>query len=216
MKYLGPKKLNLSRNAALFACVSILCVACSSMNTPPAQQKPTQQNTTQQEPTPDNGQQLAILNHGYAMLYEKAQEFTKIHKLLYVKINTKAVGDFMDALDQYGDTMQKQLEKMVKQYPSLSLTDNGLPVIEVKKRAGVSHYYLMQMLPLVGRSGKDFDRTILQTQSEELNQARFYARALLDEERNSNRKQMLQGIQQHLDQLYNQALSLLQKNYYSS
>ncbi|MGH8272959.1 MAG: hypothetical protein ACRES9_01700 [Gammaproteobacteria bacterium] len=167
---------------------------------------------------PDQSQapsrEIAILNHGYAMLYNKAEEFSKIDKLLYVKNNTDAVGKFIDALGDYGDTMQKQLESLTKRYPSLSLKDTGLPVIEVKKRAGVAHYFLMSMLPLVGKSGKAFNRTILQVQREELNQTRFYVRALISEERDSNRKHLLEGMKKRLDQFYKQDSALLEKNYF--
>ena len=172
--------------------------------------------TCKPEQTEAPSQKLAILDHGYAMLYNKVLEFTKIHKLLYVKIHTRAVGDFMDALDQYGETLQKQLENMTKQYPSLSISDTGLPVIEAEKRSELSHYYLMQMLPLVGKSGKDFDRVLLETQSLEINQARLYAGALIGQERDSGRKAMLEGIEKHLDQLLQQADDLLEKNYYKS
>ncbi|MGH8128266.1 MAG: hypothetical protein ACRETC_07850 [Gammaproteobacteria bacterium] len=204
--YLHAMQGKLARNVFSILCAALLCAGCSSMGTP--RHEPDQSQAPSRE--------IAILNHGYAMLYNRAQEFSKIDKLLYVKINTDAVGNFIDALGKYGDTMQKQLESLTRRYPSLSLKDTGLPVIEAKKRSGVAHYYLMSMLPLVGKSGKAFDRTILQVQSEELNQARFYVRALISEERNDNRKQLLEGMKKRLDQFYKQVSTLLEKNYYQS
>jgi hypothetical protein len=188
----------------LVACVALLCAGCSSSSAP------VHEPGQSQAPS----RKIAILNHGYAMLYEKAGEFSKIRKLLYVKGNTDTVGQFVDELANYGDKVQKELESMTRHYPSLSIEDNGLPVIERKKRSGVSHYFIKKMLPLVGRSGKDFNRTVLQTQKEELNQARYYVRALISEERESNRKHMLKAMQKRLDQFYKQASQLLEDNYF--
>lgn len=168
---------------------------------------------------PDQAQypshELAVLNHGYALLYNKAAEFSKIRKLLYVKINTEAVGDFISDLGQYGDTLQQRLDSLSHRYPALSMKDTGLPLVEKKKRDAVSGYYLHHMLPLVGRSGHAFDRTLLQTQREELNQARFYTRVLIQEERDANREKLLKKAKQRLDALYQRVEDLLKKNYYA-
>jgi len=120
-----------------------------------------------------NHPQIAILNHGYAMLYNKAQELAKIHNVLRVKVQSKDTANVIDALSNYGHTLSKQLKNLVKRYPALSLKDTGLPLVEKKKRSALSHYYLKKMAPLAGRTGKDFDRTILETQREELNQVHF-------------------------------------------
>jgi hypothetical protein len=150
------------------------------------------------------------------MLYNKAKEMAEIHNVLRVKVQTKAVGNLIDDLSQYGGKLKKQLKEMTKNYPSLSVQHTGLPVVEAKKRTAVSHYFLKQMAPLAGRTGKDFDRTILNTQREELNQARFYAQVLENEERNKDRKHMLKDIKQHLDQLHKRIENLLEHNYYCS
>ena len=191
--------------AVLCAVVAATCPSCSTVGAG--------------SPEPDQAQypskELAVLNHGYALLYNKAAEFSKIRKLLYVKINTEAVGNFISDLGDYGDTIQDKLDSLTHRYPSLSVKDTGLPKIETEKRDAVSSYYLHHMLPLVGRSGHEFDRTLLQTQREELNQARFYARVLIKHERDENRKRLLTGIQKKLDGFYDRVTSLLEKNYYA-
>lgn len=159
--------------------------------------------------------QIAILSHGYAMLYNKAQELAKIHDLLRVKIQSKDTAQIIDAISNYGQTLSKQLKSLVKRYPALSLKHTGLPLIEKKKRTALSHYYLKTMAPLVGRSGKDFDRTLLETQREELNQVRFYASAIASEERDPNRKKLMQQVRQRTNKLYNRLFNLLKSKYYT-
>jgi hypothetical protein len=198
-------KMNkLAQNWVLIVSLALLSLPCVSVGAP--------QNESGQ--TKASSHTITILNHGYAMLNNKAKELSNIHNLLRVKVQTKAVGDIMDELSQYGDKMQKQLKGMTKRYPSLSLEHTGLPEIEVKKRKAVSDYFLKKMLPLVGRTGRAFDRTILQTQLQILNQTRFYVRELIDEEHNQNRKHMLKGMKKHLDHLYKQVFDLLNKEYY--
>lgn len=160
-------------------------------------------------------EKIAVLNHGYALLYKKARELAGIHKLLVVKSQSKKTGDMIDALSDFGSNLSKKLEKMVKQYPSLSIEHTGLPKVEKKKRGGVRDYFLEKMAPLVGRTDKAFDRTLLMTQREELNQLRFYASSIASVERSSHRKHMLQRVRQHADKLYKRLQNLLQKQYYS-
>ncbi len=186
--------------------LALTCAACSSMGG--KRHEPDQAQAPSRE--------IAILNHGYAMLYNKAGEFSKINKLLLVKIQTDKVGHVIGDLGNYGDTMQKRLKKMVGNYPSLHLDDTGLPVIEAEKRRELSSYFLHKMLPLVGRTGKAFDRTILQTQKEEINQARMYVKALIVHERSAHRKTMLRHMKKHLDTLYKRVSDLLEANYYAT
>lgn len=159
--------------------------------------------------------QLAILNHGYAMLYNKAQELANIHNMLRVKVQSKDTANVIDAISNYGHTLSKQIKRLVKRYPALSLKHTGLPLVEKKKRSSLTHYYLKKMAPLVGRTGKDFDRTILETQREELNQARFYASAIASVEKNKSRKKLMKGVVRRTAQLYGRLYGLLKSKYYT-
>lgn len=81
------------------------------------------------------------------------------------RFESNATGGVLTDLAEYAATLKGQLEQLAKDYPSLSLKEDGLPVLEKKTRSAAQQDRIISLAPLVGRTGANFERTLLLTQS---------------------------------------------------
>ncbi len=89
-----------------------------------------------------------------------------------------------------------------------------MPEIEQRKQSAANRERVLSFAPLLGRTGPDFERTLLLTLSGGLNQLRFLTQVMAEQERNGDRAAFLNGAHDRLQQLYQQTLKLLSEQYY--
>ncbi|MEC9408121.1 MAG: hypothetical protein VX549_12705 [Pseudomonadota bacterium] len=171
-------------------------------------------------PVSSSGQvetQRQALNQGYAQLFWTADKLQHINKLLLIKLESDPVESIIDAL---ADTMAgdaDDLEHFADTVPAFSLDDDGLPEYEWAKRRSVFASRGLDVgLPLVGRSGEDFERTLLLSLSAALNQQRHLVRVMRDDEPVAAVRQWLAETETSLDALYQRFEDLLQARYFCS
>lgn len=160
-------------------------------------------------------QKVRALSNGYAQLYRTVSGLKHLDKLLYVKrVESDKFEAAIEALSDYAGDLSDQLEKLAKDYPSLNLEDTGLPEVELKRRRAVVKDRLEDMAPIVGKTGIEFERTMLVSVLGPVNNLRFLAEVLYEEEKDARRKAFLVGTREKLDGHFNRMLALLERDYF--
>lgn len=154
------------------------------------------------------------LSHGYAQLYRTVSGLKHLDKALYVKVESDKFEAVIEAISDYAGDLSDQLEKLAQDYPSLNLEDTGLPKVELKKRRAVVKDRLEDMAPIVGKTGVDFERTMLVSVLGPVNSMRFLAEVLHEEEKDAHRKAFLAKTKDRLDGLFHRVMTLLERDYF--
>ena len=157
-----------------------------------------------------------VLSHGYAQLYDAASGLRWLDEFLLVKTESAPTHQAIRELAEYSSRLKRELEELARANPSISLQDDGLPLLERNKRKALQADRAKSLAPLAGARGSDFERTLLLTQSGVLNQLRFLAQAIADAETDTERRQYVTGVRQELDRLYARIVRLLDKEFFRS
>ena len=184
------------RRRLLMSVLAVLAAGCASEPPPPT-------------PAASDGHEL--VSEGYSLMYDAASKLKFGDELLLVKIEADPVDEIISDISTYAADLQDQFEELAERDPVVKLDLDLLPAMEVMTRDSVAGERVPDLL---SRSGKDFERLLLLTQSGTLNQSRHLARVMVDTETNPERKALWLGIQARLDHLYDRTVSLLQQDYF--
>ena len=162
----------------------------------------------------DAQNQRKILNEGYSIFYNTVGDLSKFDAIFLVKSEAKPVHDVTIAVTEYADTLKTTLDRVAKDYPAVNMELDPLPVIEQRTRGGMTNDRLLSFAPGVGLTGESFDRRMLQALEGTLNNLRFMAKALADEEPEPSLKQIATTAHDRLEQLYQRVLAMLDEKYF--
>ena len=169
--------------------------------------------TTAKEPAKEKERQ-EIVNHGYGQLYQSASGLKHVNKLLYVKFESDAVEKVLDGMSAYCAKLAGELEELAAKDRAMRIDRTGLPSLTERARDSSNRERLKSLAPIVGSTGKDFERTYLLTQSGALNQLRHLARVTRAAEKDPERKAFLTKVGRDLDEQYRKVVKLLDAEYF--
>jgi hypothetical protein len=155
-----------------------------------------------------------VLGEAYSQLYDAASGLRWLDDALLFKRESKETQTVIGDLAHYAAELKGQLEQLAQDYPAISIHDDGLPLLEKRKREAQQRDRLRSLAPVTGATGADFERTLLLTQSGALNQLRFLAQALAEAEKNPQRQEFAAGVQRRLDGLYREVVTLLDRRFF--
>jgi hypothetical protein len=193
------------------------CVGgCATVSTAPqeAEARPQQRVDAQPQRAADAKDQRQILNEGYSIFYSTLDGLSKFDLVFLVKSETEPVNEVTTVVTDYADTLKATLERVARDYPAVDIELDPLPVIEQRTRGGMTNDRLMSFAPVVGLTGESFDRRLLQALEGTLNNLRFTAKALADEEPEPSLKQIATTAHSRLEELYSQVLGMLDEKYF--
>ena len=162
----------------------------------------------------DSQDQRRILNEGYSIFYSTLDGLSKFDLVFLVKSETKPVNEVTTAVTEYADTLKATLERVANDYPAVDIELDPLPVMEQRTRGGMTKDRILSFAPVVGLTGESFDRRMLQALEGTLNNLRFMAKALADEEPEPSLKQIATTAHTRLEQLYQRVLNMLDEKYF--
>lgn len=163
----------------------------------------------------DDSNTLQLLNDGYSMLYAGSAGLQHADKAFLIKFESDATQRVVSNTAGYMGTLAADLEQLVRDYPSLRIDLQPLPAIEQKKQAAANTARIKSFAPVVGRTGADFERTLLLTLAGGINQLRHLARVMAEAERSDARRQFLNDAEDRMDGLYAEMQQLLNARYYT-
>jgi len=177
-----------------------------------AEARPEQKAEPEQKADAQN--QRKILNEGYSIFYSTLDGLSKFDLVFLVKSETEPVNEVTTAVTEYADTLKATLERVARDYPAVNIELDPLPVIEQRTRGGMTKDRMLSFAPVVGLTGESFDRRMLQALEGTLNNLRFMAEALADEEPEPSLKQIATTAHGRLEQLYQRVLNILDEKYF--
>jgi hypothetical protein len=179
-----------------------------------AETQPQRQGEAPPRQKADPQNQRAILNEGYSLLYSELNNASKVDLIFLLKSEAQPVNEMTTAVSAYADTLKATLERVARDYPAVDIELDPIPEMEQRKREGITKDRILSFAPFVGLKGENFDRRVLQTLEGMLNQLRFLAKAVADEEPEPSLKQIATTAQEKFEQLYAQVLEMLTDKYY--
>lgn len=155
-----------------------------------------------------------MLSEGYSILNYDAGVFSRARLILYTKIETDEFDDLITAVSAFGKKLHTDLKRIDRDYPGVRLDLDPLPELEKRKRRATAIDKGLRFVPVVGASGAEYERTVLISLANGLNQERHLVMELADAETDAGLRDFLRGVQPKMDALYERAESLLRKHHY--
>jgi hypothetical protein len=209
--------MNISRTSgALLIGFAGLVSGCAEVSTAlrEAEAQPQPNAEAQPQLNADAQDQRQILNEGYSIFYSTLDGLSKFDLVFLVKSEAEPVNEVTTAVTDYADTLKATLERVAKDYPAVNIELEPLPVIEQRTRGGMTNDRLLSFAPAVGLTGESFDRRMLQALEGTLNNLRFMAKELADEEPEPSLKQIATTAHSRLEELYQRVLAILDEKYF--
>jgi hypothetical protein len=187
---------------------------CAETSTALQQAGAQPQQKAEPEQKADAQDQRRILNEGYSIFYSTLDGLSKFDLVFLVKSEAESVNEVTTAVTDYADTLKATLERVARDYPAVDIELEPLPVMEQRTRGGMTNDRIKSFAPVVGLTGTSFDRRMLQAVEGTLNNLRFMAKALADEEPEPSLKQIATTAHNKLEELYQRVLGMLDEKYF--
>jgi hypothetical protein len=155
-----------------------------------------------------------MLSEGYSILRHDAETLTRTKLILYTKSETGEFDELITAVSAFGSKLRDDLVRIDRDYPGVRVDLDPLPELEKRKRFATGFDKVVDFAPVVGKSGREYERTVLISVANGLNQERHLVLELTKAETDAGLKDFLRGVQTKMDVLYERAENLLRKRHY--
>ncbi len=191
---LKPETKNAARSALL--AIGMLLISLSSQAQTNAEQK--------------------ALNEGYSLLYGDVSALSHADLLLDVKLESDDTQQVVDDIADYLGYLAQGLQQLAQDYPAIRLDLEPLPAIERKTVTAATKARIKSFAPLVGRTGPDFERTLLLTLSGGLNSLRHLTQVIAEAEEpySEQRAAFMNDAHAHLESLYEETFRVLNRRFF--
>jgi hypothetical protein len=160
------------------------------------------------------GEQRQILNEGYSLLHQDATKLNLTELILYVKSESDTFKGVLKDVAAFAGKVEADLERIEKEYPAVNLDLDPLPVMEKRKRWDIGKDRVIDFAPGIGRSGREYERTVLISLLNGINHERHMCKVMAKEEPEASLKKFLTDTEQGYDVFYNRIEALLNKEYF--
>lgn len=154
------------------------------------------------------------LNYGYASLYNSVKGLRHSDKIFLFKHESEAVEAVIKDLSDSMGRITAGLEELAQADARLRLDDDGLPVVEQRKRDAVTRDRLLSFKPIRGRTGKNFERTLLLSESGALNQLQFLVQELDEADPDPRRSAFLRKTHREMKRVNADVVGLLEREHF--
>lgn len=165
---------------------------------------------------PAVGEQRQILNEGYSLLHQEAAKLNLTELVLYVKSESNTFKAVITDVADYAGKVEKDLERIDKDYPAINLELDPLPVMEKRKRFDIGKDRAIEFAPGIGRGGRDYERTVLISLLNGINHERHLCKVMAQEEPEASLKKFLIDTEHGYDKFYDRIDALLNKEYFKN
>jgi hypothetical protein len=155
-----------------------------------------------------------VLSEGYSILYQDARKFDASDLVLLVKAESDAMKKLVNSIAEMGDELKKDLERIAKDYPGVRIDLDPLPEMEERKRMAVGLTRAKEFAPVVGKGGREYERTLLLSFANGLNHERHLCKVMAEAEPDAGLKKFLLETEKKYDALYEGVMGLLEKEFF--
>ena len=160
--------------------------------------------------------QRLMLSQGYSMLYQDATALGRGELILYAKIESDKFDQIVTAMAEFGSKLKGDLERIARDYPGVRIDLDPLPEMEKRKREALGKDRARDFAPVVGRGGREYERTVLIAFSNGINHERFLCRVMAEEEPDAGLKKFLTDTGKGYDRLYDRTMALLEQEHFKN
>lgn len=154
------------------------------------------------------------LNDGYSSLYSQLTGLSKVDKILYVKVESDDVQHVVEDVTGYSGQLAQRLVKLSGQFPALDIHRVTTPPIIKAVHKAQRDGTLKRFAPLVGQSGKTFERGLLIRLLGAVDLQRYLTQVIAEREPDPALKQVMQNASSHFNKLFNEINKLLNSRFY--
>ncbi len=173
----------------------------------------TETNAGPDNPSGLNEQRLR-LSEGYSLLHTDASHIDLIKLVLYVKFESEEFNKIITEISNYGGELEKDLERIAKEYPGVRINLDPLPQVEQRKRRAIANDRARYFAPLIGRGGREYERTMLISLANAINHERHLCQIMAEEEPDPQLRKFLLDTQKRFDDLYDKTVALLDREHF--
>jgi hypothetical protein len=203
--------MHASSRAMLALLLASFLAACSHLSQPESKSGDKRSSDPSKV---DLSKQRLMLSEGYSLLYRDASNLDLSDLILYVKAESEAMHETVTAVAETGARMKKDLERIAKDYPGVRIDLDPLPEMEKRKRMAISKDRARYFAPVVGRGGREYERTVLISFANGLNHERHLCRVMAEAEPEDSLKKFLLDAAKRYDGSYERVMTLLEKEYF--
>lgn len=200
--------------AALLVLVASLAAGCSLLGAGEKQGSNDKAPVSTQDRAPALSKQRMQLSEGYSKLYAAAGKLDLTDLVLYVKSSPPKVDAIVKDAADFGDELKKDLERIARDYPGVRIDIEVLPEMEKRARVALGKDLALQFAPVVGKGGKEYERTVLIGYAVALAHERYLSRVIAEEEPDAGLKKFLLATEKRYSTLFERVMALLDKDYF--
>lgn len=203
------------RSAVFTLTFSCLAAGCAGLgaNSETARATAPEHESAAEKPL-NLSQQRLLLSEGYSILYDDASNLDLVGLILYAKAESDAVDDLVTSLDDFGGKLKLDLERIARDYPGVRIDLDPLPEMEKRKRSAITTARAKYFAPLIGRSGREYERTVLLSFFNGVNHERYLCQVMAEEEPDAGLKRFLLDTEKGYSALYDRIQALLESEYF--
>ena len=154
------------------------------------------------------------LNDGYSSLYSQLGGLSEVDKIFYVKVESDDVQHVVEDVTDYSGQLAQRLETLSGQFPALDIHRVTTPPIIKATHTAQRKGTLKMLAPVVGESGKVFERDLLVRLLGAVDLQRYLTQVIAEREPDPALRQVMQNASQHFGQLYDEINALLTRRFY--
>ncbi len=163
---------------------------------------------------PKLSKERQVLSEGYSMLYQDARKLDASDLILLVKSESDSMKKLVHSVGDMGEKLTKDLERIAKDYPGVRIDLDPLPEMEKRKRMAVGMTRAKEFAPVVGKGGREYERTVLLSFANGLNHERHLCKVMAEAETDAGLKKFLLETEKKYDARYEAVMTLLKKEYF--
>lgn len=161
-----------------------------------------------------DAQQRRILNEGYSILYRDARTLSAVKYLLWIKLESDDFDAVVTEVSEFGTRLHSDLADLPSRYPAVKVDLDPLPEMEKRKRIATGWDKFKSVAPLTGADGRKWERIVLNSMTNGINQERHLAAEIAKDETDPGLKQFALKTQAEMDRLYEKCEALMERDYF--
>lgn len=147
-------------------------------------------------------EQRRELNEAYSLLYEQARGLARMKWMVRFKKQSEATRETVLAATSYYGELASELERLSVEYPALNVEVPAMLPIHRRAREAIIERQIDSAMPLVGDTGREYERGVLMAMRMALDEQRNVAALIVEREPEAALRGFMQVQRQELDTLY--------------
>lgn len=154
------------------------------------------------------------LNDGYSLFYSNATGLAKLDWLTTLKFESDAFQRVIDDIAQTNDEIHARMDTLAEDFPALDLKRKPLPAIQQAVRKRERQKKIDELMPVVGKSGRAYERNLLLSMRSVLGHQAILADEIATREPDGALREIMGSFATRYRQLHDRVIALLEERHF--